>query len=138
MKFRLFAYGTFMKGEREHELIAGSVSVGPARTAKGFTLVESRALAGLVEGGDGQVVGELYELEYEMLRACDKRRDHPVLFERKEIALEDGSLAHSYVLRQDQARGLRRIRGGDWRQRFSVPKPEGGALVEWARNRHRR
>lgn len=138
MNFRLFVYGTFMKGEREHDLVAGSTPLGPAKTAKGFALVESRALAGLVEGGDGAVIGELYEISYDTLRACDRRRDSPTLFERREIPLEDGSVAHAYVLRQDQARGLRRVRGGDWRQRFAVPKPEGGALIEWARARHRR
>ncbi|NUP11769.1 MAG: gamma-glutamylcyclotransferase [Polyangiaceae bacterium] len=136
--FRLLAYGTFLSGEREHDLISGSKLVGSVRTAKGYTLVETRALAGLVEGGDGDVVGELYDVSYEVLRACDKRRDIPILFERKEIPLADGTRAHAYVLRHDQVRGLRRIKGGDWRQRFSVAKPEGGALVQWAKNRYRR
>lgn len=136
--FRLFAYGTFMKGEREHDLLAGSTSLGSARTAKGYTLVETRALAGMLDTGDADVVGELYEVVYEVLRACDKRRDHPVLYERKDVKLADGSIAHAYCLRQDQARGLRRIKSGDWRQRFAVGKPEGGAFVQWAKGRHRR
>lgn len=136
--FRLFVYGTFLPGEREHDLIAKSVSRGPAKTAKGYTLVETRALAGLLEGGEGDVVGELWEVTYEVLRACDKRRDHPVLYERKDVKLSDGTVAHAYVLRQEQAKGLRRIKHGDWKHRFSVTRPEPGALVQWAKSRYRR
>ena len=138
IKTRLFVYGTFMKGEREHDLLAGATPLGPARTQKGYTLVETRALAGLLEGGDAEIAGELYEVGPEVLRACDKRRDHPRLFERREVTLADGATAQAYCLRQDQARGLRRIKNGDWRRRFEVPKPEGGALVQWAKSRHRR
>ncbi len=138
VSFRLFVYGTFMSGEREHDMLAGAERKGAAKTVKGFTLVETRALAGMLQGGDGDVVGEVYEVGYETLRACDKRRDHPSLYERREIELSDGTRAHAYLLRADQARGLRRIKGGDWKKRFAVDKPEAPPLVQWARARHRR
>lgn len=136
--FRLFEYGTLMTGEVDHATLRGATPIATLRTARGYQLVETRALAGLVESGDADVVGELYELPRETMAACDLLRGHPTLFLRKEIRLADGSTAFAYVLRDDQARGLRRIRGGDWRQRFASPKAQAGALVSWARARHRR
>lgn len=140
--FRLFVCATFLSGEREHPTLmpksSPARSLGPARTAQGYSLVETRALGGLLEGGEGDVSGELYEVSYDVLRACDKVRDHPSRFERREVKLADGTMAHAYFFRAEQARGLRRIKGGDWKQRFAVAKPAGGALVQWAKGRHTR
>lgn len=133
--FRLFVYGTFLSGEREHDVIAGSKSLGVVKTAPGYQLVEMRALAGLLEGGAADVTGELWEVSYEVLNACDKRRDHPALYIRRDVRLADGSVAHAYFLRHEQARGLRRIRGGDWRARFAAAKPPAGAWSRWAKTR---
>ncbi|MFO0611933.1 MAG: gamma-glutamylcyclotransferase family protein [Polyangiaceae bacterium] len=136
--FPLFVCGTFLSGEREHDLLAGTPRRATIATAKGYTLVEVRALAALLEGGAGAVVGELYDVSYDVLRACDKRRDHPALFHRKDVRLADGSIAQGYFLRDDQARGLRRIHSGDFRARFAVAKPEPGPFARWAKGRHTR
>jgi gamma-glutamylcyclotransferase (GGCT)/AIG2-like uncharacterized protein YtfP len=136
--FRLFVYGTFLPEESDHEVIAGGAHVGPARTAQGFTLVELNALAGMIEGGEGHVSGELYEVEYDTLAACDKKRDHPNLYHRAEIDLEDGSRAHTYVMHANQVRGKRRVKDGDWRERFKGERPTAGAFVNWSKSRYRR
>jgi gamma-glutamylcyclotransferase (GGCT)/AIG2-like uncharacterized protein YtfP len=133
---RLFIYGTLLRGEPDHDVLRGAELVGTARTERGFTLVEARAIAGLVQSGDGDVVGEIYDAPYETFRAHEAK--FPALFERREIRLADGTTAQAFLLSQDQARGLRRIRGGDWRQRFATTKPEPGALVRWAKDRNRR
>src|SRR4051812_1772315 len=70
-RFRLFVYGTFLVGEPEHGVIAGAEPLGPMRTAPGYTLVELQGLAALVEGGAGDVAGELYLVDYDTLSACD-------------------------------------------------------------------
>ncbi|GMV15294.1 MAG: gamma-glutamylcyclotransferase [Sorangiineae bacterium PRO1] len=132
--FRLFVYGTFLSGEREHDVIAKAKCHGVVKTARGYSLVEARAMAGLLEGGDSEVTGELWEVGYDVLNACDKRRDHPALYIRRDVRLADGSVAHAYFLRHEQARGLRRIRSGDWRQRFAVAKPASGAWGRWAKS----
>ncbi|MBX3126948.1 MAG: gamma-glutamylcyclotransferase [Polyangiaceae bacterium] len=134
VSFRLFVYGTFLSGEREHDVIAQATPHGTVKTAPGYTLVEVRALAGLLQGGDSAVTGELWEVSYAVLSACDKRRDHPALYVRQDVRLADGSVAHAYFLRREQARGLRRIRGGDWRQRFAVERPADGAWARWAKS----
>ncbi len=136
--FLLFAYGNFLPGEVDHEVIAAQQHLGPARTAAGFTLVELNAFAGMLEGGDGQVVGELYAIDHSCLRACDDRRGHPSRYHRREIALDDGRLAHAYLLHPEQARARRRVKHGDWRRRFERERPEAGPFVRWAKSRYSR
>ncbi len=136
--FRLFAYGTFLPDEADHEIIAGATHVGPGKTATGYTLVEVNAFAGMIVGGEGHVCGELFDVEYDTLARCDKFRDHPNLYHRLEIEMADGTTAHSYLMHANQVRGKRRIREGDWRTRFKGERPTAGAFVNWSKDRYRR
>ena len=139
VRFRLFVYATLLEGEPEHDWLETAISLGPVRTASGYALVELGALGGLIETGDGSVVGELYEVVYDTLAHCDTKRDHPNLFHRKDVRLADDSVAHCYFLHLNQTRGRRRVRDGDWRQRFAPRKrPEAGPFVTWAKGRHSR
>lgn len=139
---RLFVYGTMLPGERDAAQLTGAIALGAARTAEGYGLVEVGPLAGLVEGGSGSVIGELFTIDQALLRALDRQPAHPALFHRKAVRLEDETFAEAFLLFADQVRGKRRIRGGDWRGRFQVRRPgelhEAGPLVSWARDRHRR
>jgi gamma-glutamylaminecyclotransferase len=139
-QFRLFVCDALLEGEAEHELIAGGRKIAAVATAPRYDLVEIRTGAGLVEGGRHAVQGELYEIDYATLAACDKKRDHPALFHRADVELEDGGVAHAYFLRPDQVRGLRRIRGGSYRDRLHKPAPpsvrDDSPFLRWARSRH--
>ena len=141
-RFRLFDYGTFLPGEPDHGFLEGAELIGPATTKPQYKLVEFTATAGLLDRGDTAVVGEIYELDVKTLAACDVKREHPVLFERRVVELSDGTRAHAYFLRHEQSRGRRRLRGGDWRNRFVSSRPgelhSAGPFVSWARSRHRR
>lgn len=137
---RFFVYGSHLSGEPDHGKLAGAELVGPARTEPGYTLVELGALAGLVAEGSGAVVGEVYAAPHEVLSRL--AAEHPGLFRLEAVRLEGGASAHAFVLGADQVRGKRRVAGGDWRGRFGarpsgVERP-GGALVHWAKARHRR
>jgi gamma-glutamylcyclotransferase (GGCT)/AIG2-like uncharacterized protein YtfP len=138
-RFRLFVCDSMLEGEADHAILDGAVKVGVASTAPRYDLVEIRGGAGLVEGGLQAVHGELYEVEYATLAACDKRRDHPALFFRGDVELADGELVHGYFLRPEQVRGLRRIRGS-YRDRFATTTPpsvrDTSPLLRWARSRH--
>jgi gamma-glutamylaminecyclotransferase len=136
---RLFVYGTFLHGEREHETLAGAELLGEIATAPGYRLVELDTLAALVESTiDGAVVGEVYALDAATLARCDVVRDCPRLYHRKVVRLADGSEAQAYFVEALQVRGRRRVRGGDWRKRFSSQAPdlhEAGPFVRWSRSR---
>jgi gamma-glutamylcyclotransferase (GGCT)/AIG2-like uncharacterized protein YtfP len=140
----LFAYDSLLKGEPEHDLLAAARPLGPARTEAGYQLVELGPTGGLLRGGTGDVGGELYAVDRATLAAIDVRRGHPLAHHRGTIRLSDGREAEAYLLADDQARGRRRVRSGDWRARFASPRAgaerlhDGGPLVGWARDRFRR
>ena len=137
-RFRLFVYGTLLPGEADASLLEGATHLGPARTQPKYHLIELGPNAALLEGGLVSVVGELYEVSPQILAACDLKREHPVLYLRKRVELEDGSEAYAYFLRSEQTVGRRRLKGGDWKSRFQGDRPEAGAFVRWARDRYRR
>jgi gamma-glutamylcyclotransferase (GGCT)/AIG2-like uncharacterized protein YtfP len=139
-RFRLFACGSLLPGEADAALLEGAVHLGPARTVARYALVDLGITAALQAGTVIEVppvVGELYEVTAQTLARCDVKHDHPTTFVREEVELEDGTTALSYFVRPEQSRGRRRVRGGDWRKRFDVGKPEAGPLVRWARTRQR-
>jgi gamma-glutamylcyclotransferase (GGCT)/AIG2-like uncharacterized protein YtfP len=137
-QFRLFVYGTLLPGEVHAPLLEGAALLGAARTAPKYHLVELGPNAALLEGGLVSVIGEVYEVSPQVLAACDLERQHPVLYLRKRVDLDDGSEAYAYFLRNEQTVGRRRIKSGDWKARFKSDRPEAGAFVRWARDRHRR
>lgn len=136
----LFVYDSLMAGEAQHELLAAARPLGAARTVAEFDLIDLGASAAMVAGGRTAVTGELYSLEAKALAAIDIQKGHPVLHQRTAVRLDDGRAAEAYLVSDDQARGVRRIRGGDWRHRAGAPgaRPigvDGGPLVRWARGR---
>lgn len=136
MEYLVFAYGSLLPGERDHDLLHGAEHVGPARTMPRFHLVELTQFPALVPGGRLEVVGELYRVSRSMLLAIDVRKEVPRLFAREQIELSDGQLVHAYTLRPDQVPGRRRLRHGDWRRRFEAPRPAvESPLVRWAKSR---
>jgi gamma-glutamylcyclotransferase (GGCT)/AIG2-like uncharacterized protein YtfP len=133
----LFIYGTLLPGERDHALLAGAELIGAVSTEATFQLVEVGPYAALVPDGKVSVHGELYATDLQVRRRIDVARQVPILFQRSWIRLADGALVEAYVMTAEQARGKRRLAGGDWRKRFAPPveRRAGGAFVKWARTR---
>ena len=136
---RLFVYGTLLKGERDHALLADSELLGPALSEPRFQLVELNVYAALIPDGSVAVHGELYATSLEVRRQIDVKRQVPILFQRCSICLADGNEVETYVMTADQVRGKRRLAHGDWRQRFAPPaRTRGGAapaIVGYAKSR---
>jgi gamma-glutamylcyclotransferase (GGCT)/AIG2-like uncharacterized protein YtfP len=127
-----------LSGEPDAALLEGAVLLGEARTVARYGLIDLGSLGVLLDGltiDVAPVVGELYEVTAQTLARCDVKHDHPTLFVRQDVELDDGSQAFAYFGRPLGIRGRRRVRGGDWRRRFEVAKPEAGPLVTWARGR---
>lgn len=138
-EYRLFVYGSLLPGEPNHELIAGAEALGEAATPPEYYLIELNACAALVHGGSLEVRGQLFRIDEETLRRIDRHRQHPVLFRRATIRLANGEMAESYLMSLEQVRGRRRLKVGDWRQRFgALPAVRQSAWSRWARARSSR
>jgi gamma-glutamylaminecyclotransferase len=139
-RLRVFIYGTLLAGEPQHALLAGAEFLGGAVTIPAYTLVDLGPFPALVSGGGASVVGELYALDAKQRYAIDVHHQWPILFQRIEVELSDGTRAEAYAMRDEQVRGKRRLKHGSWRERFA-PRPRasaGGPMAEWARNRFKR
>jgi len=121
----IFAYGTLMRGERSHDLLAPRVrrSLGEAQV-RGASLVHIGWYPGLVLSEQGSVHGEVYELDaidtalqdldrYEDFEGYESGRS---LYRRSLMTVVTSSgpqLAWTYVYLGD-ASGLQRIPSGRW------------------------
>src|SRR4051794_6690959 len=119
--YLVFVYGLLLEGESAHKELEGTKFEGPAKTARKFALVDLDSYPALVAGGDTSVEGELYTCTPQQLARVDVFEEHPILFRRSPIELEDGREAQAYLLGWEQVRGRRRIRSGSWRRRFEKP-----------------
>lgn len=93
----LFVYGSLKRGFRHHDLLLGARFRCEVETAAGYQLVLLGEYPALAEGGDGAVTGELYSIENELLARLD-RFEGPE-YERREVRLATGDMAHAYFAR---------------------------------------
>lgn len=118
---RIFVYGTLLRGERYHDVLGGAPLVSEGRTAPGFRLVDLGEYPALVRGGEGAVVGEVYDVDDATLAALDQLEDHPRLYQRTPIVLAgDGAAVEAYLLGAERAAGLPVIASGSWRARAAA------------------
>jgi gamma-glutamylaminecyclotransferase len=114
MTTRLLVYGSLRRGERANGFMDGAIFVSLARSAPGWTLYDLGAFPGLVRTGEGTVLGEIYDVDDELLVRLDRYEGTPRFYRREAIELEDGGSAQTYTLRADQVGGCAVVRGGDW------------------------
>lgn len=111
----MFVYGTLLRGEPNHDLLAGAELNCTARTEPRFSLHDLGAFPGLTDSGDDAVFGEVYELDSETLARVDHLEGHPRFYRRRPIQLEDGSTVETYLLPAARVAGYPVIRSGSWR-----------------------
>jgi gamma-glutamylcyclotransferase (GGCT)/AIG2-like uncharacterized protein YtfP len=134
---RLFVYGSFLPGERDHALLESSPCLGPITTRPSYSLVDLGVYPALIVTGSTSIVGELYLVTRAVRFRLDVKRECPVLFDRSLVHLCDGTTAEAYVMREEQTGGRRRIKNGDWRGRFA-PKPRDPTRAAWVEALRRR
>src|SRR5206468_10058566 len=114
----LFLYGTLMRGEPAHRLLAGRVTFVDDGTVVG-TLLHLGKFPGLV-AGRGRVRGEVWRLDArEVLRTLDEYEGYN--FERRTITatLASGRRVRVLVYRyrpRVTARAVKNVSEGDWRR----------------------
>jgi len=117
LDYRLFVYGTLIRGQRNHRLLARARPLGPACTAPRFALHDLGRFPAMVSGGRNQVIGELYAVDGVTLAMLDNFEGHPRFFRRETVMLADGGTALAYLLPPGRVRGFGVVASGDWRDR---------------------
>ena len=121
---RVFVYGTLLRGEANHRILACSELVGPAATPPVFTLVDLGAYPALLTGGRHVVRGEVYAVSVATLAALDRLEGHPTHYTRTRVSLAGGTTADAYLMSASAARAYPQITSGDWRAHRRSTRPE--------------
>jgi gamma-glutamylcyclotransferase (GGCT)/AIG2-like uncharacterized protein YtfP len=132
MRHRVFVYGTLLRGEVNHHLLAGAEFLGPHRTDACYTLYDLGAYPGLSRGGRAAVAGEVYRIDDAGMRQLDRLEDYPRLYGRLLIPSPYGR-AWIYVYRR-RLKDLPVIPSGDWRTRTADPASLDAAVVRARRD----
>tara|TARA_R100001015_G_C4621852_1_gene179149 strand:- start:1209 stop:1562 length:354 start_codon:yes stop_codon:yes gene_type:complete len=113
---KIFVYGTLLKGEGNNSLIKNENSkfLGKSVTSRGFTLYDLGGFPGMVKGGTGSVVGEIYEVDSFTIARLDILEGHPQFYRRSIIELQTGEKVQAYILDQGYVRGCPIIKSGSW------------------------
>ena len=111
----LFCYGSLLRGESNHHVMAHCRFVGPARTAPLYRLLDLGPYPALVSGGEVAIAGELYSVDDEALARIDRFEGHPHHYRRTPIRLGGGGGAESYLLVAPRRADAAEIASGDWR-----------------------
>lgn len=132
MRHQVFVYGTLLRGEVNHHLLAGAQFLGPHRTLPCFALYLLGAYPGAVRGGHCALVGEIYGVDRAGLRRLDRLEDYPRLYDRRLLPSPYGQ-AWIYLYR-GALRDRPVIPGGDWRAFAADPDSARAAGVQRVRD----
>ncbi len=132
MRHLVFVYGTLLRGEVNHRLLAEAEYLGPHRTASCFSLYLLGAYPGAVRGGGTALQGEVYAVDHAGLRRLDQLEDYPTLYDRRLLATPYGR-TWIYLFR-GSVRDRPVIPGGDWRSFVADPDSIRAAGVRRARD----
>jgi gamma-glutamylaminecyclotransferase len=114
---RVFVYGTLLAGEENHRFLEHARPIGRARSKPRFRLLDLGLYPAMLSGGETGVHGEVYEVDRETLERLDELEDHPHVYRRTAIPLDDGTVAEAYLLTREPAEGEVEIASGDFRSR---------------------
>jgi gamma-glutamylaminecyclotransferase len=113
---KMFVYGTLRQGQTAHHLLAGARLIATAWTEPEYTLLDMGTFPALVSGGETAVLGEIYEVDADVLATLDRYEDAPHLYRRVLVAIE-GHEAFVYLLRAENGANRPKLWHGDWCRR---------------------
>jgi len=129
---RVFVYGSLMRGLGNHPVLSRNGRaefVREARTLPLYSMIDLGSFPAVLETGDTAIVGEVWEIDAECLRALDRLEGNPDFYYRDEVLLEDvedGDLlpagVESYFLPHRANLGSSPVDGGDWRSHYQMKR----------------
>jgi len=112
---RLFVYGSLLRGESSHALMADAVFVESAQTEPRFTLVNLGSYPGMADIGSGVIHGEVYLVKTSHLARLDEHEG--AQYTRRTVTLQKSKPALAYVWNGGRFDASQTIASGDWRKR---------------------
>jgi gamma-glutamylaminecyclotransferase len=126
----VFTYGTLLKGEVNHHLLAQARFVAEARTESCFELFDIGPFPAMSTGGETAVLGEVYAVDDATLARLDHLEGHPRFYQRTRIRLDGGQEVQTYLMARTRMHGRVIITSGDWRAHRARAGGIGGFLDE--------
>jgi gamma-glutamylaminecyclotransferase len=111
----IFTYGTLMRDEINHRLLATARFVAEAHTEPCFELFDLGHFPAMSAGGQTVVRGEVYAVDDQTLVRLDRLEGHPTLYQRTPLRLADGQEVQTYLMNDARMRRRPVIASGDWR-----------------------
>ena len=111
----VFVYGTLMRDEINHRLLATARFVAEAHTEPCFELFDLGHFPAMSAGGQTVVRGEIYAVDDQTLVRLDRLEGHPELYQRTPIRLANGQEVQTYLMEDARMRRRPVIPSGDWR-----------------------
>ncbi len=108
----VFVYGTLLRGESNHQCLAGAQLLGVDRL--GAAQLFDLGNYPMILPGDGWVGGELYRISSVTLKKLDILEEHPDYYQRDLVTLESGCLAWVYWGQASLVVGHPLIASGFW------------------------
>ena len=115
----IFVYGSLMRGESNHHVLDAEYTkfISTGITKRGYTLYDLGGFPGMIEGGNGAVVGEIYEVCPFVKSRLDMLEGHPQFYRRSIIELQSGDRVEAYILQPGWIKGHPIIKSGSWQNR---------------------
>ena len=111
----IFVYGTLMRDEINHRLLATARFVAEAQTEPCFELFDLGHFPAMSTSGQTVVRGEVYAVDDQTLVRLDRLEGHPEFYQRTPIRLADGQEVQTYLMGDARMRRRPAILSGDWR-----------------------
>ncbi|MBX7222077.1 MAG: gamma-glutamylcyclotransferase [Blastocatellia bacterium] len=109
----IFVYGTLLRGESNHHLLAEAEFLGCDALPKTWLCTNGRYPA--IRRGYGVTSGETYLVTEAVLAALDALEDHPFLYQRRIVRLASRQTAWVYFGNQILMQKMWLIPSGNWR-----------------------
>jgi gamma-glutamylaminecyclotransferase len=95
---KVFVYGTLKAGYGNHQLLADSISIGDASTVARWAMIDS-GFPVVLPGDDGQVVGEVYDIDKITLQRLDRLESNGHMYQREvvDVALANGEVIQAWM-----------------------------------------
>ncbi len=113
---QVFVYGTLMRGQRHADYLASSRFLGARTSPPRYRLVLIDYYPAMVAGGSRAIHGELYVVSAETMRMLDELEEHPEVYQRAQIVLQEGERAWCYLLPSERVGDAQPLDTGDFRR----------------------